>query len=58
MPIKQVIETLVENYKPNKTFETDIKMMIVLKQTRNIYQRTRHLSTLYEKNIVNIQIEE
>lgn len=54
---RQRITNLVENYKPIKTQETDIKMKIILKDEEPVYQKARRLSQ-FEKDIVNAQIDE
>lgn len=54
---KHAIATLIKNYKPNKTRETDLEMTIVLKDDEPVYQRARRLSPS-ERSIVNSEIEE
>lgn len=54
---KQAITTFIENYKPNKIIDTDVKMTIILKDDEPVYQKARRLSQA-EKNIVNAQIDE
>lgn len=53
----QAVVTLVENYKPNRIAETDVKMTIILKDDEPAYQRARRLSPA-EKIIVNAQVDE
>lgn len=54
---KHIVTDLMENYKPIKTREIDIKMTIILKDDEPVYQKARRLSQS-EKNIVNAQIDE
>ncbi|KMQ86625.1 hypothetical protein RF55_14343 [Lasius niger] len=54
---KRVIGDLIENYRPGKARDTDIKMTIVLKDDEPIYQRARRLSQI-ERDVVNAQIVE
>jgi len=48
---------LIENYKPIKSRELDIKMTIILKDDEKVYQKARRLPQM-ERDIVNAQIEE
>lgn len=54
---KRLVSELIDDYKPEKTKTTDIKMKIILKSEEAIYQRPRRLSEP-EKAEVNKQIEE
>ena len=51
------VESLVENYKPVKSREVNVKMKIILKDDTPAYQRPRRLSPS-EKNEVDKQIRE
>lgn len=54
---KRAITTLIENYRPDKTRETDVKMTIILKDEEPVYQKARRLSQT-ERDVVNAQIDE
>lgn len=51
------LEDMIENYKPNKTRDIDVKMKLILKDDEPIYQRARRLSE-QEKQIVRRQVDE
>ena len=53
----KAVETLVENYKPNKTKEVDMKVRIILKYEIPVYQRARRLAPV-ETKMVYDQIDE
>ncbi|GFT61147.1 retrovirus-related Pol polyprotein from transposon 297 [Trichonephila clavipes] len=55
--IRDKVQTLIENYCPNKTETTALKMKIILSDEKPIAQRSRRLS-LPEKREVEKQIEE
>jgi len=55
--MKRAMASLVGNYKPNRTVETDIRMKLVLKDDEPVYQKARRLSPS-EKALVNAQIVE
>ncbi|GFY43019.1 retrovirus-related Pol polyprotein from transposon 17.6 [Trichonephila inaurata madagascariensis] len=55
--IRDKVQTLIENYKPNKTESTALKMKIILSDEKPIAQRSRRLS-LPEKREVEKQIDE
>jgi len=54
---RTALRNLIENYKPNKVCETDIKMKILLKDEEPVYQSARRLSPS-ERSEVNAQIDE
>nr|XP_012150982.1 PREDICTED: uncharacterized protein LOC105663851 [Megachile rotundata] len=54
---KQAIRDLIDNYKPRRTQDANVKMSLVLKDEEPVYQRARRLSAV-EKDIINKQIEE
>jgi len=54
---RRAITSLIENYKPSRTVEIDIRMKLVLKDDEPVYQKARRLSPS-EKAIVNAQIAE
>lgn len=49
------LRNLIENYKPSKTYESDIKMKLILKDEEPVYQSARRLSQS-EKQAVNALI--
>lgn len=51
------LQNLIENYKPNKARETNIKMKLILKDEEPVYQSARRLSPS-EREEVNAQIDE
>ncbi|GFT01762.1 retrovirus-related Pol polyprotein from transposon 297 [Trichonephila clavipes] len=55
--IRDKVQTLIENYCPNKTETTALKMKIILSDEKPIAQRSRRLS-LPEKREVEKQIDE
>ncbi|GFU85391.1 retrovirus-related Pol polyprotein from transposon 297 [Trichonephila clavipes] len=55
--IRDKVQTLIENYSPNKTETTALKMKIILSDEKPIAQRSRRLS-LPEKREVEKQIDE
>ncbi|GFT64554.1 retrovirus-related Pol polyprotein from transposon 17.6 [Trichonephila clavipes] len=55
--IRGKVQTLIENYSPNKTETTALKMKIILSDEKPIAQRSRRLS-LPEKREVEKQIDE
>ncbi|GFX42905.1 transposon Tf2-8 polyprotein [Trichonephila clavipes] len=55
--IRDKVQTLIENYCPNKTETTALKMKIILSDEKPIAQRSRRLS-LPEKRKVEKQIDE
>ncbi|GFX60296.1 retrovirus-related Pol polyprotein from transposon 17.6 [Trichonephila clavipes] len=55
--IRDKVQTLIENYSPNKTETTALKMKIILSEEKPIAQRSRRLS-LPEKREVEKQIDE
>jgi len=55
--LEHQIKELVTNYNPNKSREVDLKMSIMLKDEKSVYQQARRLSAL-EKDQVNAQINE
>ncbi|GFW22550.1 retrovirus-related Pol polyprotein from transposon 297 [Trichonephila clavipes] len=55
--IRDKVQTLIENYCPNKTETTALKMKIILSDEKPIAQRSRRLS-LPEKKEVEKQIDE
>ncbi|GFV46146.1 uncharacterized protein TNCV_1257021 [Trichonephila clavipes] len=55
--IRDKVQTLIENYCPNKTETTALKMKIILSDEKPIAQRSRRLS-LSEKREVEKQIDE
>ncbi|GFV92418.1 retrovirus-related Pol polyprotein from transposon 297 [Trichonephila clavipes] len=55
--IRDKIQTLIENYSPNKTETTALKMKIILSDEKPIAQRSRRLS-LPQKRDVEKQIDE
>ncbi|GFV94824.1 transposon Tf2-6 polyprotein [Trichonephila clavipes] len=55
--IRDKVQTLIENYSPNKTDTTALKMKIILSDEKPIAQRSRRLS-LPEKREVEKQIDE
>lgn len=54
---RMALQNLVENYKPNRIYESDVKMKLTLRDEEPIYQSARRLS-LTEKLVVNEQIDE
>jgi len=54
---RTALRNLIENYKPNRMYETNIKMKILLKDEEPVYQLTRRLSPS-ERSEVNAQIDE
>ncbi|GFV18893.1 transposon Tf2-9 polyprotein [Trichonephila clavipes] len=55
--IRDKVQTLIENYSPNKTETTALKMKIILSDEKPIAQRSRRLS-LPEKREVEKQVDE
>ncbi|GFT23875.1 retrovirus-related Pol polyprotein from transposon 297 [Trichonephila clavipes] len=55
--IRDKVQTLIENYSPNKTETTALKMKIILSDEKPIAQRSRRLS-LPEKRDLEKQIDE
>ncbi|XP_043462406.1 uncharacterized protein LOC122498643 [Leptopilina heterotoma] len=51
------VESLISNYKPNKSKSTNINMKIILKEIKTIFQRARRLP-LSEQEVVRDQILE
>lgn len=54
---KRVITNLIENYKPDLSRESNVKMSIILKDEEPVYQKARRLSQS-ERDVVNAQIDE
>lgn len=54
---RQVVQRLVEKYKPKRTREFNIKIKLILKDDEPIYQKARRLSAA-ERSKVNAQINE
>nr|XP_023023532.1 uncharacterized protein LOC111511732 [Leptinotarsa decemlineata] len=54
---KEIVRSLIEDYKPMKKVELEFEMKIILKDNEPIYQRARRLATP-EKEEVRRQIEE
>ncbi|XP_067209940.1 uncharacterized protein [Linepithema humile] len=54
---RHIITNLVENYRPNRIQEVDVKMTIIVKDDEPIYQKARRLSQS-ERDIVNAQVDE
>lgn len=54
---KRAVAAMVEDYRPNKITDTDVKMTIILRDDEPVYQKARRLSQA-EKDIVNAQVDE
>ena len=54
---KEKITKLVQDYEPNKTREIGLKMSIISKDDKPVYQRARRLA-MPERELVNAQINE
>jgi len=54
---RSTVENLINSYKPDKVKETGVKMSIILKDEKPVYQRARRLSAV-EREKVNKIISE
>lgn len=55
--IRNRVENLINTYEPKKCKTTEIKLKIILKDEKSIYQRPRKLA-MPEKKIVEEQVQE